>query len=408
MVKLLIHPLPVDHNHIFISQKEITLIFFVKKCCFFFIWLALVMSLISAQWSLKDCCSKKKSETEYIFALVDAIRVQIFLFLFVPGLADLITNLQNHKTQTQHNDAHIFAVLILRAINAYASLVYVAFIRPFSAQSCAFNDDCLRELRVLFAISLLFRTPFLLFSFHQDQATNDSTTFLQFFRQNVHDSGDASLFTDARLTRLIELIGYLVYFSAAFPPAAFLCLGLAWASNKLDCLALLSQPKRPFPEIVQDLGAHAYAIFLTPNLAIASNAAIIILTGRYVDNLFSINSNNNLATARLLTFLVFEHFLLAARFFLSAFFSEHRTIQLQTKRHEFILSKAYYNVADGDEDDEFSGGVLSFSYDGSDSSITDDLKSTTATPLLPPSYVVHGNDEDWLEIRGATAINNIF
>lgn len=64
-------------------------------------------------------------------------------------IARKLNDMENHRTQTEYDDALALKTILFEFINSYSSLVYIAFIKPFTKARCVggSNDhDCMAEL----------------------------------------------------------------------------------------------------------------------------------------------------------------------------------------------------------------------------------------------------------------------
>ncbi|CAE7603802.1 Ano7, partial [Symbiodinium microadriaticum] len=61
-------------------------------------------------------------------------------------LAVYLTNNENHRTDTQYEDALIAKLFAFQFVNSYASFVYIAFIKTTIGDPC--QGSCMSELSV--------------------------------------------------------------------------------------------------------------------------------------------------------------------------------------------------------------------------------------------------------------------
>jgi len=87
------------------------------------------------------------------FAL--AIQIQVLSTIYA-HVSSFLNDWENHRTQTQFENALIFKTFLFQVFNNYASLIYTAFVKRYI--SGCLNDDCLADLQGL--MSTLFLTQY--------------------------------------------------------------------------------------------------------------------------------------------------------------------------------------------------------------------------------------------------------
>ncbi|KAJ8612552.1 hypothetical protein CTAYLR_003729 [Chrysophaeum taylorii] len=354
----------------------------------------IVASGVAVEWGLKDCCSPKKGGTEVVFALLEALRIVATRRIARRAAARLV-DLCNLRTERAYENARASACLGLDALNATAALGYVAFIRPFMPQSCSFDDNCLRELRVLLAVEFAART--FLFDLGVRVVARyarrpDELTALS------DDPGgyDEQPFLETSLLTALDRLGHVACFATAFPPLAALATSTDVATLRIDALYLATTPTRPRPDKAADLGAYGSAVAAIPVLAAITNAALVVYTGRFFDLALDRTATpNTKPVLRLIIFLVLEHVLLGFHLILSLLVGDAATkdVDTQIKRHAFILSKVFANVADDDDDPDRHDSFLA--------------TLDTSKPFVP-NLTIQANDEDWTPIQGSIGGGTLF
>lgn len=352
--------------------------------------LCVIVAAVAAEFGLKDCCSPRRGATEYVFASLDALRVEAL----APALrwsAHHLALLADRHTRVDHDNTLAAYALVLQFANAIAGLAYVAFLRPFGS-SCSFGDDCGRELRVLLAVEFLIRSLFDLGSRAKTTETNE----LAAVAAGVRDDQSVAF---RGLLRTLDRFVLVACFAAAFPLVALLATALDVASLRLEAASLANSLRRPPPDPAADLGAFSGALAAVPVLAAVSNAAILVYTTRYFDTALAANSRAKPAL-KLLLFLVIEHSAFAAYGLLTLLAPADADVRLQRQRHAFVLSKVKGDVADQDDDGFFGAG--------DDAARRLVPSAAHLSPLRLPDLTIYGNDEDWLPIPQAGSTRAIW
>ncbi len=92
-------------------------------------------------------------------SVVNTVTVLLFTFLYRAVAARLTEN-ENHRTQTDHDDSLMVKLFVFEFINNYFMLFYVGFFKPgilFAGTKCL-GDDCMAELQVQMAILFTTKT----------------------------------------------------------------------------------------------------------------------------------------------------------------------------------------------------------------------------------------------------------
>lgn len=104
--------------------------------------------------------SKAGMESDAL-GLVNAIQIQVMNYLYGNIAIDL-TNRENHRTDTEHEDSLIAKLFMFQFVNSYASFFYIAFIKQYIGDPCP--GGCMQELCI--QLSTIF-SNYLLFYFYK-------------------------------------------------------------------------------------------------------------------------------------------------------------------------------------------------------------------------------------------------
>ncbi|CAM9511241.1 unnamed protein product [Hapterophycus canaliculatus] len=75
--------------------------------------------------------------------LVNAVQIQV-MNAFYGTVAIKLTNMENHRTDTEYEDNLIAKTFMFQFVNSYTSLVYIAFIKELVGDPCL--GSCMSEL----------------------------------------------------------------------------------------------------------------------------------------------------------------------------------------------------------------------------------------------------------------------
>ncbi len=85
-----------------------------------------------------------------VTSVANAVQIQLLNY-FYSELAVWLTLRENHRTDTQYEDALITKLFAFQFINSYASFFYIAFIKKLAGDPCQYNS-CMAELSMSLAI----------------------------------------------------------------------------------------------------------------------------------------------------------------------------------------------------------------------------------------------------------------
>lgn len=80
-----------------------------------------------------------------IASLLNAVQIQV-LGMFYQKLAIYLNDRENHRTDTEYEDALISKTFMFQFVNSYASLFYIAFIKQY-VESAGCLGTCMAELQ---------------------------------------------------------------------------------------------------------------------------------------------------------------------------------------------------------------------------------------------------------------------
>lgn len=165
-----------------------------------------------------------------ITALINAVQIQVLNEIY-NQVAVALTNYENHRTNTEFEDALIAKTFIFQFVNSFASLFYIAFVKPFIPDIDPCVGSCMGELQA--SLGTIFMTrlatgsilklaiPYVMQKMKEKAETkgvdkNDLTDVeLQFIQAEYH----VILGTFADFASLTIQFGYATMFIAAYPLA---------------------------------------------------------------------------------------------------------------------------------------------------------------------------------------------
>lgn len=331
----------------------------------------LVLGIIAITFYFKYWLIINAMSDYSVFAdIMNAISIGVLDFVY-KIVAQKMTNFENHRTQTEVNDAMIVKLFVFSFFNSYAPAIYIAFIKKAVNDTCN-SDSCMGELGQSMAIIFTVRS----LSIHvitfvvpraQKIMADWSSWWAGFMTPDaaqvasiggvVSDAEEEfrrprfeNVFQD--YNELSVQFGFLSLFSAAFPIAPILALINNYIEVRSDGLKLLLSFRRPWPVGAEDIGSW-YTIFdIIGVLSIFSNAGIISWT-------MDLMGENMAGSSRLAIFIVFVLIALLGRQITSQLLRPVKLdyVNIQLARQDYIVKKVIDRVPDEIEYNTSSGGV---------------------------------------------------
>lgn len=295
---------------------------------------------------------------------LNALQIQIMNMIF-NKVAVKLTNLENHRTQTEYENSLILKSYVFQFVNSFFSLFYIAFFKS-NIEGCMIwkgskkelvkGDTCVDELYIqfitIFTISF-FRNvieigkPFIQaiqksqeFKKIRNEPSNVPTDIIK-----LRDQIDSQFQLPSYLTRDVDgtlgdyleiaiLFGYITLFAVAFPLSGALAFISLVAEIQVDRYKLLYLVKRPIPLGSKDIGTWKTIFNFNSIASILTNAALICFGLPTFEN-FQLAKDN-----RYLIFSIFCLIMLSLRVIVSVIIPDiPLKYDIVTKRHAKIAQR---------------------------------------------------------------------
>lgn len=207
-------------------------------------------------------------------AFINLLFILIFNILY-QKLAEKLTNFELHRTQVEYDDSLALKVYVLKFINYYSTLIYIAFFKSNTTgypakyslffgmrqEECS-NGGCLSEMTIQLLIifglkqtfnSLLEMTLPILIKWYKSRGKKHQNNAERWY--NDFQLQDFS--TGALIPEYMEMViqfGFVTLFSFAFPLAPLLALVNNIFEIRLDAKKLVKYSRRTINEDVKDIG----------------------------------------------------------------------------------------------------------------------------------------------------------
>ena len=270
--------------------------------------------------------------------------------------------MENHKTENQYQDSYILKVFAFQFVNAFNSLCYIAFIKGYTEECIATDDDgksyrtknCMNELYTqlisIFIVSYLknlveIGVPYIKFQLKKRRRAKAKSMRTTTVAKDARDKVEAQLDLDYYVTtdqdgtiddymELAIQFGYLTLFALAFPLSTSLAFVGLWFEMHTDKLKVLHLIRRPIPLSGKDVGIW-FNIFSTVCVfAIFSNTALFCFTSRTFDGIDGWEENSYIV------FAIVVIVLLVFRGQIQSWIPDvPESYEVVLARHDFIVEK---------------------------------------------------------------------
>ncbi|XP_078259191.1 anoctamin-7-like isoform X2 [Rhinoraja longicauda] len=290
--------------------------------------------------------------TTVISSLLNALSI-LLLRIAYRRIAMRMTKWENHRTQTEYNDALIIKSFAFQFANSYSPLFYIAFVRtnneqfftriglPGLTDNCGELNNCMLELSFqLLTLMIMESLPkmakdIFLLCFDRlrhrycskKEMTADCSTIDEYILQEDQkpDVGD---FTLEEYTSKVIQYGYQMLFAVSFPLGPLLFILIILFDMRLDARRLLQTNKRPIAHMAQDIGQWFTILELMNIVAVVTNGCLIAFTSEF--------GRGRHFYEKLAIVMVFEHAVFVVKILLSIFIPDvPQRIKMAIKREKY-------------------------------------------------------------------------
>lgn len=324
----------------------------------------------------------------YLALVINAV-VIIILGNVYKGIAKMLNDWENHRTDTQYEDALIAKTFIFCFVNSFATLFYLAFIKSGTSilgqvQLCEpksevnktqiARDACFgnlgSSLLIVFLLQLVINNtmelgiPTVMGFFTKYFNTRENKKQIeveipedeaslpkirspcedQFYKKSYEGTFDDFL-------EIALQFGYVTLFVAAFPLAPFLAFVNNQVEIRVDSYKLCKLCRRPVNFGAQDIGTWQYIYYIMGLIAVMTNAGVIFFTSRIVEikDTAGVDANALRVWAWVISVLGVLACKWLADFLLSDVPGE---VKIQLAREDFIVRKCLARERDDDDEDD--------------------------------------------------------
>jgi len=344
---------------------------------------AAVSGTFAARFQLMNSDDKGLANAAGIIAsLINAVQIQ-FMGALYSNISLMLNKYENHRTETQYEDALIAKTFVISFINSFSSMFFIAFGQMFMADVfasvpyCTGNREaggCMRVLQttmgILFLTNLISGTLTTILVPYLQKRVKEQTEFDGANAKDVSDLEREFMLVDYHPVNgsfsdygvLVLQFAYATMFISAYPLASALALVNNYVMQRLNAWKFCQMCRRPEPRSCEDIGSWFNILEIISYMAVFVSSGLVAFTGR-----FAVNST---WSARAWIFVGQSAGIILVKLVVAGSYNEvARDVEIQIERQKFIQEKIFDNVPD-----EFDG-VFSKKLDmdvGTDIRINDD------------------------------------
>ncbi|CAH1107120.1 unnamed protein product [Psylliodes chrysocephalus] len=220
-----------------------------------------------------------------------------------------LTELEDHRTQYEFDNAYVYKVYGFEFVNNYAAPMYIAFfkgrffthpgdLKVWKAYGGLGSDYCdtsgctldlcvqlftIMAVKTLFSNITQYVNPIIQKKLQICLKRVSRHTQLPFYQEEfIKPKTDYFFLIDEYVEQVI-LYGFVVFFIAAFPLAPLLAFATCVGELRTDASKITRNYRRPIPQRVTGLGAWLVILQAVTYVGVVTNAFMIAFTSNVVD-----------------------------------------------------------------------------------------------------------------------------
>lgn len=318
-----------------------------------FILILLVIGIVSSIYFIKDSLIKdtdlgddlqvRTNNAQTIASGLNSIQITIANMVYT-FLAYELNNRENHRSETEYNDALILKIFLFQFVNSYASFFYIAFIEGGNhvMESLSTNLAIIYGVRLASGLFSDIVLPLVMYKWDlrtQAMQVKEMTRVEKEFLL-VPYNGNLKIIT--QYAEIAIQFGYTALFASALPIASVFGFFSNWINLKATSWKLLNLHQRPVPTGAADIGSWGTIYLAIAICAVFTNAGLAVFTCTTFDH--------HTQATRFWIFIFFQWscFLLQA-LVMEAIPDIPEAVLIQQERAEFFKMKIIDEVPDDEE-----------------------------------------------------------
>jgi anoctamin-10/anoctamin-7 len=332
---------------------------------FILLVLASVTGMFIFRFYLRTETSLGDTMGKVIGGILNSLQIQIFNQIY-GRIVYALNEYENHRTDTEYENALIAKSFLFKFVNSYNSLFYLAFFRGYLDNNVCVDangdalDNCLNDLRIQLAIiftslivmnnSLEVGIPYLKSQIKaKKEAKGLDLDEVNFTFPEIEYSKEQYESTFDDFDELAIQYGFVTLFVVAFPLTPLLAFLNNILEVRVDSVKLLTVTRRPEPRGAANIGTWYDIFTIISYIAIITNIVIVVFQASEIES-WTGSAGNAQAWIAIIT----EHLVICMKFAVEYFVPDIPEDVLQhMERQEYLVNVLLKDFEEEDDEDEF-------------------------------------------------------
>jgi len=310
--------------------------------------------------------------------IINAIQIAILNFIY-GKTAKLLNDYENHRTETEYENALISKTFLFKFVNSYNSLFYVAFFKQYddNAGGCL-SGSCMQELQTQLATLFVTMvttnnvveaiTPIIMNylnarknrAFTEPQGDEAPREIPKSQAEDEFEKMEVDTFVD--FDEMVIQYGYVTLFVVAFPLAPLLALINNFIEIRLDAHKISKFCRRPQPDGASNIGTWFDILQIISFISVITNALICVFSTDVVNDATYGNKDS-----KVWAFLIAEHIIIGLKLFIAyAIDDEPASMKEHLARQDYLVDVL---INGKEEEPEEDPELIKLSGSGDDKSV---------------------------------------
>lgn len=290
------------------------------------------------------------------------------------GVAVTLTDWENHRTDTEYEDAFIAKRFVFDFVNNYSSLFYIGLFKEPAGKNIlgqeGLNDECTYTscmVDLMIQLAIIFVGKQIIGQIQESVIPWAMKRYNEYrYAKTVEDDSQAKTpwVRDDSLAKYQGLrgeylemalqFGFMTIFVAAFPLGPFFALVNNLWEIRLDARKMLVFTQRPIAFKSQDIGIWNKILVAISYISLITNACLIAFSSQSFKKIYLASLDGPAKTvAQILFVLIFEHVVLGIRFILVKVIPDiPLEVRQAIERENYLAGIAIYGKPEADDDIE--------------------------------------------------------
>ncbi|XP_063683747.1 anoctamin-7-like isoform X8 [Bolinopsis microptera] len=321
--------------------------------------------------------------TSVLSSVLNALAIMFLGFVY-EKLAYMLTNWENHRTQTAYDDALIIKLFAFQFVNNYASLIYIAFFKEDVSENgmfgmsswkdtCGYEDSngrplCYPMLVMQVAVLMILKPmpkffkdvviPILLtlWAKFRNKDSNDNIEAVNAGPEKTKElidiieedrkllAGDTD-FTLSEYTEKCIMYGIIMLFGTVFPLAPLVALICNMVDVRVDGYRILWKNRRYIAQRAEDIGIWQYILEFLNMVGVVVNSLILAFTLKGSSSILfkpDVEGSNINSYEPWMVAFAFEHVCFALKFIVSYVIPDVPSdVQFKMRKEQFQVNQLF-------------------------------------------------------------------